>query len=231
MPSSFSQLMISGTVEGYPRDFEVTQLNKMAMLPIVSLEDIPTRLIPCDQLRSQKPIDKTAVHFYKNDEKFSSTVLSPLKWVHRLQEYDAVFTPDFTVGMQMGLGQRIQNTYFSRQIGAVWSSRGLTVIPSLRWTGPADYEFVMEGIPVGTVFAVSAHGSFKDPVKRSIFETGLKHMIFNLEPAGVIVYGKIAPAFQEEMQLVTDIHLFPSSGWPPPFAPPLIASEGSHPLF
>jgi hypothetical protein len=231
MPSSFSQLIIEGTLEGYPRDFEVTPLNKMAKLPFVSIKDVPIRLIPCDQLQSPKTNEKTAVHFYKNDEKFSSTVLNPLKWVHRLQEYDAVFTPDFTVGVQMGLGQRIQNTYFSRQIGAVWSSRGLTVIPSLRWTGPADYEFVMEGIPIGTVFAVSAHGSFKDPVKRSIFEAGLKHIISDLEPAGVIVYGKIAPAFREEMQHLTNIYLFPSSGWPPPVASPVSASAGCYPLF
>lgn len=64
---------------------------------------------------------------------------SPQQYMDKLREFDCVFTPDFSLYMDMPMPMNIWNVYRSRLIGQMMQDVGITVIPTLSWAEKETY--------------------------------------------------------------------------------------------
>ena len=203
--------MLFAAVPGwFPFGVELTKLNQMIVMPQLTLDDVPKVLCSFDQPSRIISEKDTAVHFFVHDRKFRNVIMNPQMYVGKFMNLGAILTPDLTLTVEMPRWVRIQRTHLSRCVGAYFLSRQLNVIPTLRWVELSDLDFVAEGIPQESVFAVGAYGNFRNPQSRWIFETGLIELIDILNPVGVLIYGpirdEVAARLAKKTRLFTFAH-------------------------
>jgi hypothetical protein len=73
----------------------------------------------------------------------------------------------------------------SRLAGAYWQRRGLTVIPSVSWSGGESFAFCSDGVEKGSVIAVSTLGT---RAIKERFMAGFIEVCRKIEPSCVICY-------------------------------------------
>ena len=206
----FESLIFGDLVQGFTEAHLVEGPEHIPVLRKFDSELLPKHLVAFnDRGRGQDP-DDTGIHFYKRDQTFSSVVLNPLGWVDRIFDYKCALTPDLSLSPNMPRWQRVRNTVYSRAAGSVWQSRGIAVLPSLRWADCHDYDFVMSGLEYGTCFAVSSYGMLNDPEKTRDFNNGLKHFQREIKPQEILVYGRIGFRLLDELQSETRVRILPS---------------------
>ena len=159
--------------------FEIPQLK----IDEIDLEEI--ELIGYDKLSENKT--NAIVHFFMDDYKFESVWKEPEPRTERLKAYKAVLTPDFSMYTEMPLSVKVYNTFRSRWCGAYMQAKGLKVIPTVSWGTPNTFWFCFDGIPKGSMVAVSTIGVRKE---KSLFMQGYEEMMRKIKPKAVICYGE-----------------------------------------
>jgi hypothetical protein len=197
--------------DGYPTGHPSDPKDGIPLLGAVNMDLLPKTLVACNDLGRSENATDSGVHFYKADRVFISAITKPLSWVNRLDGFGCVLTPDISLGDGMYRWQRVRNTVLSRATGAVWQSRGLNVIPSLRWRDESDYDFVAAGVPKNSIFAVSNYASRRSLLERRHFLFGAHEMIERLQPQVVFVYGSLDSSMHFELSKKTQILVFEDS--------------------
>ena len=168
-------------------DSEVT--GDFWQMPIVKCDGYtPSRLIGFNYAKTSKD-KKTGVHFFIDDYQFERLWNYPEKYVDILKEYECILTPDFSLYTDMLMPLKIWNTYRSRQLGAYYQKQGIKVIPTISWAEKETYQFCFEGIPKGSIIAVSTVGVIKDKQASEIWVDGMKEAINRIKPSKIILYG------------------------------------------
>ena len=158
-------------------------------MPVVECDSyIPTRLIGFNYAKNSKD-KKTGIHFFIDDYQFERLWNYPEKYVDILKEYECILTPDFSLYTDMLMPLKIWNTYRSRQLGAYYQKQGIKVIPTISWAEKETYQFCFEGIPKGSIIAVSTVGIVKDKKATEIWVDGMKEAINRINPTKIILYG------------------------------------------
>lgn len=210
LQSEFEILLFAAVPGWFPFGVELTEKNQMIVMPKLTLDDVPRALCSFDQPSRIISEKDTGVHFFVHDRKFRNVIVNPKTYVGKFMNLGAILTPDLTLTVEMPRWVRIQRTHLSRCVGTYFLSRQLNVIPTLRWVELSDLDFVAEGIPQESVFAVGAYGNSRDPQSRSIFETGLIELIDILNPVGVMIYGpirdEVAARLAKKTRLFTFAH-------------------------
>lgn len=129
------------------------------------------------------------IHFYIDDYQFERIWNYPEKYLDVLFEYDCIFSPDFSLYMDMPMPMKIWNIYRSRFIGAFYQNKGINVIPTVSWAEPETYKFCFKGIPKNSIVSVSTIGVKKDKEALKIWRDGMDEMIRQTEPETILVYG------------------------------------------
>ncbi len=196
-------------------------VEQIPLLRYLGPENVPDHLICFDQLSRIADSKQTALHFFAQDRKFQSVLIHPEKYVEKFSRYKAVLTPDVTLSPEMPPSVRIQNIRASRQAGAVWESRGISVIPSVRWTSKADYDIAFSGIPLGSIVTVGTYGSTRDKVLRDSLFDGLEELVNRLEPSCILIYGSLDIRRKIELEKLTQIRQYLPQTWSKALAMPL----------
>ena len=129
------------------------------------------------------------VHFFIDDYQFERVWNTPEKYEKLLEDFDCVFTPDFSLYTDMPLAMKIWNVYRSRLIGQVFEDNGLNVIPTLSWAGEDTLDFVFDGLPEESVYAVSTVGVMRNEDSMALWIAGMKKAIEVLKPRTILLYG------------------------------------------
>jgi hypothetical protein len=208
LKSNFDVVLFGGAPGWFPLGVEVTPLNQMPVMPKLGIESIPSDLCSFDQPSRVKNPAETGLHFYSYDKKFRNVLAHPESYLRSFMNFKVILCPDISISPEMPIWVRIRNTHLSRCVGAYFSSRQLTVIPSLRWVEISDLDFVTEGIPHGSVIAVGALGTYRNPASRLVFETGISVILERLKPAAIIVYGQISHELEKFVQSKTRLVRF-----------------------
>jgi hypothetical protein len=137
---------------------------------------------------SSKEKDR-AVHFFVDDYQMERVWNSPETYVEKLAEFDCVFTPDFSLYLDMPIAMQIWNTYRSRLIGQIMQDYGIKVIPTVSWGTPETFEFCFDGIEEGSIVVVSTIGVKRDENATKIWRDGMDEMINKIKPYAIWVYG------------------------------------------
>ena len=163
--------------------------NDFWQMPIIRNNNyIPKDLIGFNYAKTSK--NKNAgVHFYIDDYQFERIWNYPEKYIDVLIEYDCILSPDFSLYMDMPMPMKIWNTYRSRQIGAYYQSKGITVIPTISWAEADTFNFCFKGIPKGSVVSISTIGVKRSKEALQIWRDGVTEMIRQIEPSAILIYG------------------------------------------
>lgn len=196
----------SGAEEGYfgdarERTYAVVKLNdydetrtegKYQMPVLAPCDFIPDHLISFKDMGSIA--DFTAgVHFFTDDYRFERIWNNTGRYLERLAKFQCVFTPDFSIYLDMPLAMQIWNTYRNRLIGQICQDYGLKVIPTVGWAGEESFEFCFDGLPHGSTVAVSTVGVMNNKDAKEIFRRGMEEMIRQVQPGFILIYGHPFP--------------------------------------
>lgn len=118
--------------------------------------------------------------------------------------------PDFSGYTDFPKAARIFAKFRNHWLGAFWQSRGISVIPNVRWGAPCDWNCSFDGYPVGGTVAVSSVGTQADEDASRFFRDGYFEMLKRLQPETILFYGVVPdyctgniiriPAFQEQLR-------------------------------
>ena len=129
------------------------------------------------------------VHFYVDDYQFERVWNDPDKYVPYLEKAQCVLIPDFSLYMDMPLPMKLWNVYRARAMAHYWQRCGLNVIPSLTWADDKSFRYCFEGIPQGSIVAVSTVGvkNSEDAIK--VWMDGMDAAMRKVKPSTVLLYG------------------------------------------
>ena len=156
---------------------------------------IPSALIPFSQ-RNRSDNYKEFVHFYEHDKNFATVLTAAKEHFDCLKKFQGVISPDCSLYRDMPLVLQIANTYMNRAIGHYLQSKGLYVIPNIRWGDERSYttielpeKFAFLGVPKRSIVSIGTYGCINSKENKIYFTEGLEAMLDELEPEVVLVYG------------------------------------------
>ena len=159
-------------------------------MPVIHRENIiPDKLISFNYMLSSK--DKhVGVHMFVDDYQFERLWNQPERYINSLKQFDCVFTPDFSLYMDMPIAMKIWNTYRSRLLGQYWQNQGIKVIPTVSWAELQTFEFCFDGIEDESIVAISTVGVKQDPFAIEVWKDGVTAMIEVIHPYAILIYGE-----------------------------------------
>ena len=179
------------------RTFDRYHLSEYDELRAEGWFDMPV-LLPCDAVPDDLigfnyvlSTDQTdcGVHFYIDDYQFERVWTDPGRYIEKLEPFQCVLTPDFSLYRDMPMAMKIWNTYRSRLFGQMCQDAGLNVVPTVSWAEPETYEFCFDGLPKEATLSVSTIGVKRDPEAQWLWRSGMDAMIERLRPERLLVYG------------------------------------------
>lgn len=129
------------------------------------------------------------IHFYLDDYQFERIWNSPSDYLEILSEYDCVFSPDFSLYMDMSRAMKLWNVFRSRLIGQYLQSYGIKVIPTISWAEKETFDFCFDGIPKGSIVSISTIGVKQNEEALKIWKDGVDEMIKRIKPSAILIYG------------------------------------------
>lgn len=175
------------------RYFDIIECEGFYQMPkLKKCTYVPDQLIDFNEAVNSS-YHKAGVHFFIDDYRFERLWNQPEKYINILKKFDCVFTPDFSLYMDMPMAMKIWNIYRQRLIGQILQSAGMNVIPTVSWAEPETYQFCFDGIPHGGVVATSTVGIMKNEKAKAIFMDGMAAMIDKVRPSMILMYGKAMP--------------------------------------
>lgn len=169
-------------------------------------------LIGFDKINTDQSNYERMVHFFLYDYKFENIWKKPDEYVEKLKKYKAVLSPDFSMYIEMNKALQLYNTFRNRWCGAYLASKDIKVIPTVNWGDENTFEFCFDGIPKGSIVAVSTymvceHNNHAD--QKDFFMKGYEEMLRRIEPSKIICYSEPFPEMQGDI-IYVDYEL---SGW------------------
>lgn len=185
------------------RDNERLRTDRSYNLDIVNIYDcsgfweLPTvrkeTLVPDDLIGfnyvMNTDVSGYGVHFYVDDYQFERVWNDPDKYIPYLKEAQCVLMPDFSLYMDMPLPMKLWNVYRSRAMAHYWQRHGIRVLASLTWADQKSYDYCFEGIPEGSVVAVSTVGVKNDEGAMRVWKDGMDEAMRRIRPSAVLLYG------------------------------------------
>lgn len=169
-------------------------------------------LIGFDKINTDQSNYERMVHFFLYDYKFENIWKKPDEYVEKLKKYKAVLSSDFSMYIEMNKALQLYNTFRNRWCGAYLASKDIKVIPTVNWGDENTFEFCFDGIPKGSIVAVSTymvreHNNYAD--QKDFFMKGYEEMLRRIEPSKIICYSEPFPEMQGDI-IYVDYEL---SGW------------------
>lgn len=200
---------------GSPRDwfpFGVPTFGEW-QIPLIRaplVDHLPASATAFDKRGQAADLGATLLHFYVADPKLRTQILRPQRFVARFEGAWGLTSPDFSIGTGMPVQDRVQAVWANRAVGAYYQSRGLRVVPHIRWGDSRDYDYCFLGVEPGSAVAVSNHGCWRSPELRRAFLDGLPVLIERLQPSIIFVHGTLDdPLFGRLGSRTAFVHLAP----------------------
>ena len=158
------------------------------MPTIKPIDYMPNRLTGFNYALSTDDYEQ-GIHFFIDDYQFERVWNSPQEYISKLDDFDCVLTPDFSLYMDMPISMKIWNTYRSRLIGQMMQRLGIKVIPTVSWAEKETFTFCFDGLPKDSTLAISSVGIMRDENAFKIWKDGVDEMIKRLTPRKILCYG------------------------------------------
>ena len=174
-----------------------------------SFTQTPKSLLPIERMNITKD-KRQYLHFYQHDKSLRRYVTSAPRYLQKIQEYDGLITPDFTLAIGQSRCIQEANVYYSRAVGFYYQKHGVSVIPNVRWSDKESFEFCFLGIPKNQIVCVSTLGCIRSKEQKQCFSEGLDAMLHELTPSTVLVHGVMPDDVFGPYLDQVDFHRYPS---------------------
>lgn len=173
------------------RMFEgVGEFNVPEIKPIkLDVED--TVMVGFNYAKTIKKPEEKICHFFLDDYQFDRVWNNADKYLGVLRRFKAVCSPDFSLYLDFPKLIQLYNNYRRQWCGAYWQEYGINVIPTVRWSDEASYEWCFDGIPRHSLVCISTVGGFKEKDVAEYWMKGYKKALEVLEPSHILFYGKV----------------------------------------
>lgn len=179
-------------------------------IPTINKPDkfiVPTAMIPFSKRKYSNNFNEALV-FYEHDIRFRDFLTEIDKYIGELSKFPVVVSPDCSLYVDMPLVLQMTNAYLSRQVGHYLQTKGLYVIPNVRWGDersytriiPNEVPFAFLGIEKHSIVSIGTYGCSKTREELHHLREGLRAMAMELEPEVVLVYGSISDSVFKEFQ-------------------------------
>ncbi len=176
---------------------------------------IPKDTIPFS-LRGQTKDHSEFVVFYEHDIKFADILTATDDYLDELMAFPGVISPDCSLYRDMPLVLQITNTYMNRAVGHYLQSKGIYVIPNVRWGDERTYttcvlpeKVAFVGLPKHSIVSIGTYGCIQSRENKHYFKEGLRAMLEELQPEIVLVYGGMPEEIFKEFEGKTKFIQYP----------------------
>lgn len=145
----------------------------------------------CISYNLRKTRHTKGIHFFIDDYHFQGIWNNPEKYISSLLKYEFVCSPDFSLYRDMPIIMQMWNHYKKMWLNAYFQNNGVLMIPTVSWSDERSYDFCFDGIPRGSIVAVSSVGCLNDKQALDYFIMGYNEMIFRINPSKILFYGTI----------------------------------------
>lgn len=174
------------------------EFDGMFQIPIIKRPEkivIPRAMVPFSKAEKVEP-ERFAVCEYENDRDFADLLINPTEYVKEFKKYQAFITPDCSLYWDMPFAAQVVNKYRNHVIGHYMQSKGVYVIPNVRWGDERTYttkyfpeKLAFLGVEKHAIVSIGSYGMVKQKEEKKIYREGLEAMLETLEPETVLVYG------------------------------------------
>lgn len=147
--------------------------------------------IPFNYAKTIDHPENKGIHFFLDDYQFNRVWARPRTYLHMIQKFAYVMSPDFSIYVDFPLVIQLYNHYRKHWLAAYWQENGVEVIPSISWGNEDSFEWCFDGEPHYSTVAVSSVGTQSSQEGRSVFLQGYMEMMRRLEPEAIIFYGDV----------------------------------------
>lgn len=166
-----------------------TKTEGFYQMPIIKNDNyIPRDIIGFNYAKTNKE-KNVGIHFYLDDYQFERLWNKPEDYIDILKQYNCIFSPDFSLYMDMPMAMKIWNIYRSRLLGQYYQEQGIKVIPTLSWAEKETFQFCFDGIPEGSIVSISTIGVKRNKEALKIWKDGVDELIKRIKPSTILIYG------------------------------------------
>ena len=187
---------------------------------------IPDAVIPFSK-RTRSIEHREFLVFYEYDVNFADILRAPEKFLSEVMIFPGMVTLDCSVYLDSPLLVQMANVYRSRAIGHFFQSKGVNVIPNVRWGDERSYttcvlpeKFAFLGLPKNSIYSIGTYGACQSKEEKYHLRQGLIAMLDELKPEVVLVYGAMPDSVFRGLKDRTRFISFPDwtsskkRGWP-----------------
>lgn len=144
------------------------------------------------------------VHCFEHDASFKQFWTNMDKSIYELKDFDAVFTPDFTMYVDVPEAHNKWQLLRSRLCGARMQQVGYNVIPTITYGDATSLTWCLEGLVHNGVYGISGTGLKGCSAKLKLFQYAMRKIEEELSPIKVFVYGEpvAIPNFSTELYFI-----------------------------
>lgn len=145
-----------------------------------------------------------AIHFFQYDYTFNC-MWNRLELTTRgLSRFDCVFTPDWSLYVDIPEQLNKFATYKTRFVGAYMQKCGFAVIPTFSWGNATSFKWCFEGLPTGGVMATCGTGIKHCSASFKLWCYGMRKVEEEKSPSLIYVYGEPVnvPGLQTELRFI-----------------------------
>ncbi|MGN1344674.1 MAG: DUF4417 domain-containing protein [Traorella sp.] len=158
---------------------------------------IPKGMVPFSiRERSLKLGFDDFVCFYENDINFRELITHTEDYIEDLKRFSGVISPDCSLYIDAPLIVQLVGIYLNRAIGYYLKSKGVYVIPNIRWGDERTYttelfgeKVAFLGVDKHSIVSIGTYGQIQSKESKRYFREGLAAIFEELEPEIVLVYG------------------------------------------
>ncbi len=205
--------------DGFRADLvENASFDGIMEIPIIEKPDqiiIPKGLVPFTSRKRDKN-HEYFICFYEHDIKFRDCITATDNYVEEFLQYPGVISPDCSLYIDMPFNLQITNIYLSRAVGHNLQSKGIYVIPNVRWGDERTYtksvlpeKVAFLGLPKNSIVSVGTYGCIRSNEANYHFRRGLEAMLDEIEPEVVLVYGNMPEVIFHGLELRTHFVNYP----------------------
>ena len=176
---------------------------------------IPEGITPFSK-RSMAVGKNEAIGFNEMDQVFKNVIAEPEKYVDDFKRFVAIISTDNSLYRDMPLATQIANIYRNRAIGHYYQSKGIYVIPQIRWGDERTYtkailpeKAAFLGVEKNSIVSIGTYGCIQGKENKMYFKNGLYEMLVELEPKVVLVYGNMPSVIFDEFLNYTQFVQYP----------------------
>ena len=199
---SFQAFLVEGA--NFTKEEEYPILERW-MIPEIP----PKKIMPFDKaLNYQGVLSEAFVCTYARDCSFERVRRNPKRYINFFKRCAGLIGFDFSVHSDMPIVKQKSQMNDNLSLTYFYGKEGIKIIPNIRYGDDDLSDEFLSAIPKHTLIAVGTHGFIKEIPQKAEWYCFLEKIIKELEPSGIIIYGKLSGKIFDEFEEKSKLYYY-----------------------